>query len=137
MKRFKQRQDIPEKIKPVGVGYNPEDNQPRFSFRDIVNHSNFNYDSLNQEDKVKLINTLNVLGHLTWAQIHTQPRHKSGCEIINRDSLRFALPTGVPAEGNILAFRFSDKAPMLGYKSAFGTFYIIAFDTKFKAYKHG
>jgi hypothetical protein len=136
MKRPKQRQGISPEIKPIAIKYVPEDNPPRFSFRYIVNDSKFSYDSLEREDKVNLINTLNVLGRLTWRQIHRQPRDKSGCEIINRKSLKLALPANVPEESNILAFRFSGMAPMLGYKSAFGTFYIIAFDTKFKAYKH-
>jgi hypothetical protein len=136
MKRSKQRQDTSPKIKPLGTRYDPENNPPRFSFRDIVNDSKFSYNSLEREDKVNLINTLNMLGHLIWAQIHTQPRHKSGCEIIPRESLKFTLPGNVPEESNILAFRFSGMATMLGYRSTFGTFYILAFDTKFKAYKH-
>jgi hypothetical protein len=35
------------------------------------------------------------------------------------------------------SFRFCGAVPMLGYRSTFGTFYIIAFDAKFKAYDHG
>lgn len=137
MKRPKQCQDVQHKIKPTKAVYDSEANPPRFSFRDIVNDPDFSYNSLGRDDKVNLINTLNVLGRLTWTQIRAQDRHKCGCEIINRASIKCPLPDNVPEDGNILAFRFSDKKPMLGYKSAFGTFYIIAFDTKFKAYKHG
>jgi len=136
MKHPKQRQAVSPKIKSKGTRYDSENNPPRFSFRDIITDSKFSFDALEQKDKVNLINTLNVLGHLTWSEIYKQPRHKSGCETIAKESLKFTLPSNIPNDSNILAFRFSGMAPMLGYKSAFGTFYILAFDTKFKAYKH-
>jgi hypothetical protein len=136
MKRPKQRRENSGNIRLIEERYNSEDNPPRFSFRSIVNHSDFNYESLQKEHKVDLINKLYMLSQLTWAQIRLQDRHKLGCEVIKRESLKFTLPDGVPDEYPIIAFRFSDKAPMLGYRSAFGTFYIIAFDTKFKAYEH-
>jgi len=111
MKFPKQRQDISAEIKPTEIRYDPENNPPRFSFRDIIKDSKFNYNSLERE--------------------------KSGCEIIDRKALKFSIPDGVPAECDILAFRFDGIAPMLGYRSAFGTFYIIAFDSKCEAYDHG
>jgi hypothetical protein len=137
MTRAIQRKKIPEVTKLIEVKYNPEDNPPRFSFRNLTNGSKFGYKGLEHEDKIKLINTLHTLGSLTWAQIRTLSREKSGCEIINRDSLEFSVPDSVPATSKIIAFRFSGMAAMLGYRSTFGTFYIIAFDTKFKAYDHG
>jgi hypothetical protein len=137
MKRPKQRQAISPEIRSKEASYDTENNPPRFSFRDIITNSKFSFDALEQKDKVNLINTLNVLGHLTWSEIYKQPRHKSGCETIDKEALKFALPSNIPRDCTILAFRFNGMAPMLGYKSAFGTFYILAFDPKFKAYKHG
>jgi len=137
MKSVKRRGGSTPKIVVPECRYNPENNPPRFSFKYVVNNRKFDYNSLSQDDKVNLLNTLNTIGRPTWAQLRTQNRHKSGYEIIDKKALKFNLPDGVPAECDILAFRFSGIAPMLGYRSAFGTFYIIAFDPKFEAYGHG
>jgi len=136
MKKPKQNQDKPTKANPSEKEYDSEANPPRFSFRYVVNTSPFDYDSLEKEHKVDLVNKLYRISQLTWAQIRLLDRHKLGYEEIKRDSLKFTVPSSVPEDANILAFRFSGLAPMIGYRSAFGTFYIIAFDTKFKAYEH-
>ena len=136
MKKPKQNQDKPAKANPSEKEYDSEANPPRFSLRYVVKNPPFNFDSLEKEHKVDLANKLYRLSQLTWAQIRLQNKHKLGCEEIKRDSLKFNVPGSVPEDANILAFRFSGLAPMLGYRSAFGTFYIIAFDTKFEAYDH-
>jgi len=132
----KQRQDKPPQIKSLEPGYYPDEHPPRFSFRLIVKHPDFGYDSLEKEHKIALINRINVLGNIPWKDLRTLDRNR-GYEKINREQLRFSVPNEVPSESEIIRFRFSDKAPMLGYRSTFGTFYIIAFDTKFIAYDHG
>ena len=116
--------------------YRPDDNPPRFSFRYIISHDNFNYNSLEKEHKVALVNTLNQLSQTTWASLRTNSRTSSGYEIIQRLSLSFSIPNEIPKHAHIIGFKFWKDARMLGYRSAYGTFYIIAFDTKFKAYKH-
>lgn len=136
MKKPKQNQYRPTNVKPSEREYDSESNPPRFSFRYVVNDPVFSYDSLEKEDKVNLINKLYTLSQLTWAQIRLNDRHKLGYETIKRNSLKLNMPNSVPEDANILAFRFSGMAPILGYRSPFGTFYIIAFDTKFKAYDH-
>jgi len=109
---------------------------PLFSFRLLVKHSDYSFDSLEKEHKVALSNTLYRLSQYKWSELRHIDRHGKGYEKIDRDSLRFTLPDGVTDECEIIAFRFCDKAPMLGYRSVEGIFYIIAFDTKFKAYTH-
>ncbi len=136
MKKFKQRRYEQDKTKPADEIYNPDMHPPRFSFRLIVKESKYSYHSLNQEQKIALINRLNVLGNVSWKDLRTLDRNK-GYEIINREQLHFTVPNEVPKDYNIIRFRFCDAVAMLGYRSAFGTFYIIAFDTKFKAYNHG
>lgn len=125
MKSPKQRQDESQKTKPCEPSYDPDKYLPRFSFRLITKDTDFSFDSLDQTHKVSLIDRMNVLDR------------KNGYEIIKRDQLRFTVPNEVPSDCNIIRFRFNDKVPMLGYRSGFGTFYIIAFDTKFIAYDHG
>ncbi len=136
MKHPKPRHNVSEKVKPTEEKYNPEKNPPRFSFRYVIEQAPFDYDSLEKEDKVHLVDRLYKLSQLTWAEIRLSSRHKLGCEKIE-EGLKSKISNCAPADANILAFRFSGMAAMLGYRSAFGTFYIIAFDTKFKAYDHG
>jgi len=136
MSRPKQRQSISAYIKDVKETYNPDDVPPRFSFRFLVKHSDFGFESLNDSNKIALANTLCKLSQLKWAELRLAPRHGSGYEKIEKDTLNFTLPPNIPADRSIIAFRFCGNAPMLGYRSAYGTFYIIAFDSKFIAYKH-
>ena len=115
---------------------NTENQPPSFSFRYLVKHTDFCYDSLNKTHKVALIDTLYRLSQLTWSVLRSTHCHGLGFEKIERNALNFSLPNEVPNDYNIIAFRFCGKAPMLGYRSSDGIFYIIAFDSKFKAYKH-
>ena len=117
--------------------YNPNLNPPRFSFKYLIKHNDFGFESLQKDHKISLSNTLYRLSQFTWQDLYTQNRHKKGYEIIKPNSLKFKLPVEVPNYVSIIVFRFDDNAPMIGYRSSYGTFYIIAFDTKFKAYKHG
>ena len=136
MQHFKQRQNISAYIKNIKEIYNPDSFPPRFSFRFLVKHSDFGYESLNDNHKIALIDTLNKLSQLKWAELRLAPRHGLGYEKIERNALKFVLPSDVPIDRSIIAFRFCGKAPMLGYRSAYETFYIIAFDSKFIAYRH-
>jgi hypothetical protein len=136
MPHFKPRQNISAHIRQNEVAYSPDDAPPRFSFRYLVKHADFGFESLDAEHKVALVNTMYKLSQLPWKQLRLAPRHGLGYEEIARDSLRFALPAAVTEDKTIVAFRFHAKAPMLGYRSAWGTFYIVAFDSRFLAYRH-
>jgi hypothetical protein len=136
MGRIKLKRSATAHIKPAEETYNPENFPPRFSFRFLVKHADFGFESLNDDGKVALANTLHKLSNLTWAQIRLAHKHGLGHEKIEIKDLNFTLPSGISPNRSILAFRFYGKAPMLGYRSDYGTFYIVAFDPKFKAYKH-
>jgi len=41
-----------------------------------------------------------------------------------------------PFDAQNIAFRFHDRAPMVGYRSTDGIFYIIWFDRNFTLYTH-
>ena len=113
-----------------------DNNPPRFSFRYLVKHPDFCYESLDKIHKIALIDTLFRLSQLTWSVLRNTQYHGLGYEKIDRKTLKFDIPSEIPNEYNIIAFRFYGKAPMLGYRSINGTFYIVAFDSKFLAYKH-
>jgi len=116
--------------------YDPDNMPPRFSFRLLIKHHNFGFESLTKEQKVALANTLYQLSQCGWSELRRAHRHGKGYEQIERTSLKFKLPDGVPHNSTIIAFRFFGKAPMLGFRSDWGTFYVIAFDTKYLAYSH-
>jgi len=123
-------------IKPILGTYDPESNPPRFSLKFMLGDKDFSFDGLDDNHKLAFANKINTLSKLTWSDLRISGRHGLGYEKIERSALKFFLPCDIPADRNIIAFRFCGMAPMLGYRSAYGTFYIIAFDSKFIAYKH-
>ena len=50
--------------------------------------------------------------------------------------MRTGIPHAVTPDVNLLAFRFSDKAPMIGFRRG-ATFFIVWLDHQFKLYDHG
>ena len=73
---------------------------------------------------------------MTWAQLRQSPRDKLGYEKISRDSIRGGIPNVVTEDVDIIAFRFCDKAPMVGFRAQDGTFFIVWFDRRFRLYPH-
>jgi len=116
--------------------YDPNKMPLRFSFRFLVNHSDYDFESLGKEQKVALMNTIYKLSKYNWSELRLNDRHGKGYEKIAKSSLKFRLPKDVPADCTIVAFRFYEMDPMIGYISAWGTFYIVAIDRKYRAYSH-
>jgi len=133
---FKNYQNTNKIIKPEKDRDYPDKKPPRFSFRLLVKHLNYGYKSLQKDHKVALLDTLHLLSQCQWAELRLAHRHGMGYEKIEKNSINFTLPDELSDDCKIIAFRFYAKAAMLGYRSEGGTFYIIAFDTKFKAYNH-
>ena len=80
--------------------------------------------------------TLHTLSQYTWQELRQAGRHNSGCEKIARKSIRAPIPAHLTDEVDFLAFRFYDRAPMVGYKSE-EVFYVIWLDRRFDLYDHG
>jgi len=136
MRQSKNRQHTTSPIEYEKQKYNPNKMPLRFSFRFLVNNSKYDYQGLEKEHKVALINTIYQLSNYSWSELRHNDRHKSGYEKIAESSLKFTLPNDVPDDCSIIAFRYYDLAAMIGYISSWGTFYIIALDRNYKAYKH-
>ena len=107
------QQTKPNRSLPYEEEYNPNANPPRFSFKYLTKQHDFSYESLNDEHKIALSNTLTRLSLYNWSELSLIDRHKKGYEIINRNSLKFTLPKGIPSNVSIITFRFYGKAPML------------------------
>ena len=71
----------------------------------------------------------------TWKQLNQYHRHGQGYEKINRDALKAPIPGFIKPDVNFIAFRFSGKAPMVGFRDK-STFYILWFDARFDLYDH-
>lgn len=87
------------------------------------------------EDKLSFVDKVRILTSKSWMEIGQFPRHGLGYEKISRDSLRVAVPEHVTPDVSVLAFRFSGKKPMVGYKDG-ETFYVLWFDRSFDVYAH-
>jgi hypothetical protein len=86
-----------------------------------------------KNEKAALAERLHELARLTWGQIGKASRHGQGFEKITFEQL-----SGVPGrfkERPLIAFRFSGKKPMIGFREK-EIFYILALDRNFTCYRH-
>jgi len=72
---------------------------------------------------------------MTWGEIIQAPRHGMGFETIARNAIRRPIPNHVTDDVTFIAFRFSGKKPMVGYRTD-GMFHIIWFDCSYDLYDH-
>ena len=89
-----------------------------------------------KDDKAAFADQLQVLSQLKWDVLQMTGSHGVGCEKINRSAIKSRIPAHVTADVSLLAFRFSGKKPMIGYRQG-DTFYILWFDSHFRVYDHG
>ena len=108
---------------------------PKFSFRYL--QSEYCISKCNRNEKLSFLNKMLQMSQVPWARLRQAPRHGIGYETIKSDCLRANVPEKVAEDVTIIAFRFHDRAPMVGFRGADGTFYIIWFDREHKLYDHG
>lgn len=78
---------------------------------------------------------LRQLSELNWRQLRAAPKHGLGYEKIDQDSINPSIPPHITKDVNLIAFRFSGKKAMVGYRDN-RTFYVIWLDRDFSVYKH-
>lgn len=88
-----------------------------------------------KNDMAAFADQIHRLSSLTWQQLKAAPRHGLGYEKIERHSLQVPVPISVPEDATIIAFRFSGKKPMVGYRDK-NTFHVLWLDRNFSVYKH-
>ena len=90
------------------------------------------------QDKAALADQLRMLGSKTWAELRQAPRHGIGYEKIARNAIRASFPDHLRKDEDVtfLAFRFSGKKPMVGYRDR-EVFHIVWLDRDFSLYDHG
>jgi len=114
------------------IDYNRE--KPTFCLR-FVDRS-YCISSCNHEDKAAFSDTLVQMSQLTWNELRQAQRHGIGSEKIDRKSITRPIPSHITEDVTFLAFRFSGKKSMVGYRMK-EMFHIIWFDRDFKLYDHG
>jgi hypothetical protein len=135
--RLKQRS--PDKGKKVGISetevkrdYDRE--RPTFCLRFV--DPNYCITACDTEDKAAFADKIRRMSQMTWVELRMAPRHGMGSEKINRSAIKRPIPTHIPEDAALLAFRFSGMKEMVGYRMQ-GMFHIVWFDCDFSLYDHG
>lgn len=87
-------------------------------------------------DQASFAVTIEKLAEMTWQAIKNTQRHGLGTEKINQNAIRPPIPASITEDVSFLAFRFSGKKPMVGFRSN-AVFHIVWFDRNFTLYDHG
>ncbi|MDO8431953.1 MAG: hypothetical protein Q7S58_06025 [Candidatus Binatus sp.] len=100
-----------------------------------MNDGRYCLPSCQQSDQAQFARALLERSRLTWAQLKCAPRHGMGFEKIEPSQVRQSLPSSVTEDVNLIAFRFSGKAPMVGYRDG-QVFHVLWLDHDFSLYDH-
>ncbi|HEY3297297.1 MAG TPA: hypothetical protein VGK34_01475 [Armatimonadota bacterium] len=111
-----------------------EDAHPVFSM--IYVDDRYCITNCEAKDKVSFVNKLRMLSKLPWSDLRGGNKHGSSCEVIRRETLRVKVPPHITDDVTILAFRYSGKKAMVGYRDN-ATFHIVWFDDDYNVYNHG
>lgn len=113
----------------------PQQMRPKFSLEHL--RRSHCISSCAKDEKAALADRMHELSQLTWQQIAQAPKGGQGSEIISRNAIgEETIPSVITEDTNIIAFRFSGKAPMVGYREA-EVFHIVWLDRAFNLYDHG
>ena len=105
---------------------------PVFSFKYFnISNKKYSMKKLNQEVLTSLAQKMCLLHTLTWDKILSDNREAHGTEIIT--NLKTVKSQYVTSDTNILAFRLTQKARMLGFRQE-RTFFILWIDPEHTIY---
>ena len=108
---------------------------PLFSLERLQNGS-YCFSKLEKDDKAAFADAIFKRKNITWTDIQNMDRHALGYEKIAINSINAPIPKFITEdETNLIAFRFSGKKPMVGYRSK-NIFYVLWFDHDFSVYNH-
>nr|VFJ55547.1 MAG: hypothetical protein BECKFW1821B_GA0114236_102329 [Candidatus Kentron sp. FW] len=112
------------------------DGKPPIFSLERVQEGGYSFTKLDREDKAQFAEAIFRRRLLTWRKIKSVHRHGLGAEKIARNSIKTALPAFIKEDTDyFLAFRFSGKKPMVGYRID-NVFYVLWFDNDFTLYDH-
>lgn len=107
-----------------------------FSLERVQEGGEFGFSTLQKEEKADFAETIFKRKNQSWKELKRQDRHALGFEKIAKESIKTSIPQFITEDSNFfLAFRFSGKKPMVGYRLK-NIFYVLWFDRLFSLYKH-
>lgn len=88
-------------------------------------------------EKADVVDTLHRISALTWQEIIQCGKAGSGYEQFSRDSIKYSIPKVdlFNSIDKVTVFHRKGKIPVIGFRIE-ETFYIVAVDRTFSAYKH-
>jgi hypothetical protein len=108
---------------------------PIFSLERVQN-GEYCFSKLDRDGKAAFAESVFKRRSLTWNDIQKIDRHGLGFEKIAVSGIKASVPKFITEDQhNLLAFRFSGKCPMVGYRVK-NIFYVLWFDHKFTLYEH-
>lgn len=119
---------------PSSGGGPPTLEHPVFCLRDL--QRNYDLNDCSHDQQRALVQKFRELSRLTWIEIRSAHRHGLGAEKISHDAIIPAVPPVVTQDVTLLAFRFSGRNPMVGFRSG-PVFKILWLDHNFTVYDHG
>ncbi|OZC02409.1 hypothetical protein BSZ36_05115 [Rubricoccus marinus] len=134
-RRFKQPK--PQRGAHVQAPSVPEDydkESPAFCLRHL--QKGYHLDDCSPEDKASFAMAQVTRSKLSWKQLRSAHRHGLGSEKITHDSINAGIPEQITEDVTLLAFRFSGKKPMVGYRER-EIFRVVWLDHDFSLYDHG
>lgn len=120
---------------PQQAPQNPDFDHPKISLRHL--QKDYCLTKCEPEEKISFAEKIRLITSQSWADLRLAPSHGLGYEKIKQKEIRAGIPSCVSKKQKIIAFRFSGKKPMVGFKKPDGTFYILWFDRDFTLYDHG
>jgi hypothetical protein len=112
----------------------PEQQPPVFALQYL--HQDYCVTQCETNDQASFSVQLKKLSSMTWKEIQSAPRHGLGYEKIDHDAIKASIPSHITKDVTLIAFRFSGKKSMVGYRDG-RTFYVIWLDRNFSLYNHG
>lgn len=108
---------------------------PAFCFRFAC--PTFRLSGLTQDQKISLVDRLDMLSQLSWRQLKGLPR-EHGYEPIDRSALRQPVPSSLAPHETLLSFRVTQtsKFRLVGYREEV-VLHVIWVDPKGLVYRHG
>lgn len=113
----------------------PEAAFPSFSLRYV--RKGYCVSDCQKDDKAAFADAVRKITQCSWQELYSKDRHALGFEKISRDSIKGdSIPNVITPDVQLLAFRFSGKKPMVGFRGRDNVFYVLWLDRAFRLYKH-
>lgn len=138
-KKKQHKQQIPDITPDVkfSIVQSNSDKGCAFSFKYLTENKDYGLNSLSNEAKVKLVNSINSYSHKNWNEIQSTHKHiNGGMETIKQDAIKVKIPNFIKEDTKLIVLRFGKKIPMVGFRDN-SIFHVVWFDPKFQLYNHG